>query len=112
MWRWWLIIFVVVAIFSTSPTGRSYADDQGNTTLPFTDTTFAASFPCHVRLWVLLAVLLITCVFLWMGFSRGLPHHLRVFDDDGETIVDPNPWTFSTKAAAFAEELGDHAWRG
>ena len=96
---------MVVAIFSTSPTGRSYADDQGNTTLPFTDTTFAASFPCHVRLWVLLAVLLITCVFLWMGFSRGLPHHLRVFVDDGETIVDPNPWRYSAKAAAFAEEL-------
>ena len=101
MWRWWLIIFVLVALFSTSPTGRSYADEQGNSTLPFTDIAFAASFPCHVRLWVLLAVLLTIGVFMWAGFSRGLPHHLRVFSK----FEDPNPWAYDSDAAAFAEEL-------
>jgi len=40
-------------------------------------------------------------VFLWAGFSRGLPHLLRVLGE----FKDPHPWVHNSDAAAFAEKL-------
>ena len=102
MWRWWLIIFVIVAVIHTMPLGQQKVHDLGE--VPVYGTTFTvslSSFPPSVSVSSVMAVLLTTCVFLWMGFSRGLPHHLRVFGK----FEDPNPWLYDNDAAAFAEEL-------
>ena len=109
VWRRWLIILIVVTVFASNPVSdwhisqlfdelqrRDLLKPRFRTAL-FWFEQLAISSP----LWIILAVLLTTCVFLWMGFSRGLPHHLRVFGK----FEDPNPWVYDSDASTFAEDL-------
>ena len=100
LWRCWLAIFVLVTILAATDTGLTLVSDI-DFPIPYLKTLAPLRVNVPLPVWTMVAALLTTGVFLWMGFSRGLPHHLRVFGK----FEDPNPWTYDSDAAAFAEEL-------
>ena len=91
---------MVVAILAATPTGLALVSDI-DFAIPYLKPLGPHRVNVPLYMWTTVAVLLTTVVFLWAGFSRGLPHHLRTFGK----FDDPNPWTYDSDAAAFAEEL-------
>ena len=89
-----------MTILAATDTGLTLVSDI-DFPIPYLKTLAPLRVNVPLPVWTMVAALLTTGVFLWMGFSRGLPQHLRVFGK----FEDPNPWTYDSDAAAFAEEL-------